>query len=97
MNDIDSDLQVAYLGPEGTYSQSALQKYFGKAQASFPLASIEDVFSSVETGKCEYGIVPVENSTEGSVTATLDCFKKSSVIICGEISLRIQPRFYLSP
>ena len=90
MNDIDTDLPVAYLGPEGTYSQSALQRYFGKAQASLPLASIEDVFSSVETGQCDYGIVPVENSSEGSVTTTLDCFKTSALIICGEISLRIQ-------
>lgn len=90
MNDIDSALQVAYLGPEGTYSQSALYKYFGTAQASIPLSSIEDVFTSVETGKFEYGIVPVENSSEGSVTTTLDCFKKSSVLICGEISLHIK-------
>lgn len=90
MNDIETGLPVAYLGPEGTYSQSALKKYFGDGQASQPLASIEDVFSSVETGRCDYGIVPVENSSEGSVTTTLDCFKKSSLIICGEISLRIQ-------
>ena len=90
MNDIDTDLPVAYLGPEGTYSQSALQKYFGKVQAGLPLTSIEDVFLSVDAGKCDYGIVPVENSSEGSVNATLDCFKKNALIICGEISLRIK-------
>jgi chorismate mutase/prephenate dehydratase len=90
MNDIETDLPVAYLGPEGTYSHSALLRYFGSEQSSLPLATIEDVFTSVEVGDCDYAIVPVENSTEGSVTATLDCFNKSPLIICGEISLRIQ-------
>ncbi len=90
MNDIKTDLPVAYLGPEGTYSHSALLRYFGSEQAGLPLASIQDAFTSVEVGDCDYAIVPVENSSEGSVTATLDCFNKSSLIICGEISLRIQ-------
>jgi len=90
MNDIETDLPVAYLGPEGTYSHSALRQYFGSEQSSLPLATIEDVFTSVAIGDCDYAIVPVENSTEGSVTATLDCFNKSSLIICGEISLRIK-------
>lgn len=90
MSDIETDLPVAYLGPEGTYSQSALHRYFGSDQASLPLASIEDVFNSVDVGDCDYGIVPVENSSEGSVTTTLDCLNRSSLLICGEISLRIQ-------
>jgi prephenate dehydratase/prephenate dehydrogenase len=90
MNDIKTDLPVAYLGPEGTYSHSALLRYFGSEQAGLPLATIEDTFTSVEVGDCDYAIVPVENSSEGSVTATLDCFNKSSLIICGEISLRIK-------
>ena len=90
MNDITTDLPVAYLGPEGTYSHSALRRYFGADKAGLPLASIEDVFNSVTVGDCDYAVVPVENSSEGSVTATLDCFKKNSVIICGEISLRIK-------
>lgn len=90
MNDISTDLPVAYLGPEGTYSHSALIRYFGTEQSGLPLATIEDVFTSVEVGDCDYAIVPVENSSEGSVTATLDCFNKSSLVICGEISLRIK-------
>jgi prephenate dehydratase/prephenate dehydrogenase len=89
MNDITTDLPVAYLGPEGTYSHHALRRYFGPEQSCLPLASIEDVFNKVAVGDCDYGVVPVENSSEGSVTATLDCFKKHSAIICGEISLRI--------
>jgi len=90
MNDIRTDLPVAYLGPEGTYSHSALLRYFGAEQLGLPLPTIEDVFTSVEVGDCDYAIVPVENSSEGSVTATLDCFNKSALIICGEISLRIK-------
>jgi len=90
MNDIKTDLPVAYLGPQGTYSHSALLRYFGSDQAGLPLATIEEAFTSVEVGDCDYAIVPVENSSEGSVTATLDCFNKSALIICGEISLRIK-------
>ena len=90
MNDINTDLPVAYLGPQGTYSHSALLRYFGSEQPGLPLPTIQDAFTSVEVGDCDYAIVPVENSSEGSVTATLDCFNKSSLIICGEISLRIQ-------
>ena len=90
MNETSSPDKVAYLGPEGTYSHAALQKYFGDRQASLPLDGIPAIFSSVEEGACRYGLVPVENSSEGSITQTLDCFGIFNLRICGEVMLRIR-------
>ena len=81
---------VAFLGPEGTYSHAALRKHFGVDQKCLPVDEIATVFRKVESGECDLGLVPVENSTEGSVTQTLDCFVNSGVEICGEVLLRIQ-------
>lgn len=82
-------LKVAYLGPPGTFSEAAVKKQFGQAVESLPLVSIEEVFRSVASGAAQYGVVPVENSTEGGVSQTLDLFLKSSVLICGEVELEI--------
>ena len=90
MNDVASSDKVAYLGPEGTYSHTALLKFFGPGQTCVPVDEIPAVFMSVANGDCTYGLVPVENSTEGSITQTLDCFSQSSLVICGEVMLRIQ-------
>lgn len=90
MNDVSASDKVAYLGPEGTYSHAALLKFFGPDQTCVPLDEIPSVFNSVESGECAYGLVPVENSTEGSITQTLDCFAQSDLTICGEVLLRIQ-------
>lgn len=90
MNSIPSAARVAYLGPEGTYSHAALQKFFGPDQVSVSKDDIPAVFTSVNTDDCQFGLVPVENSTEGSITQTLDCFGESSLNICGEVMLRIQ-------
>ncbi len=90
MNDISLSDPVAYLGPEGTYSHAALLKFFGGDQATIPVGEIPAVFNAVESGQCSYGLVPIENSSEGSVTQTLDCFGNSSLSICGEVMLRIE-------
>ncbi len=82
--------RVAYLGPEGTYSHAALIKYFGSDQSSLPVDDIPTVFSCVDTGEAPLGLVPVENSTEGSITQTLDCFGKYTLNIIGEVMLRIE-------
>ncbi|RMD70701.1 MAG: prephenate dehydratase, partial [Gammaproteobacteria bacterium] len=82
-------LQVAYLGPPGTFTQAAVFKHFGHAHATCPLGTIEAVFREVESGAAHYGVVPVENSTEGVVTHTLDRFVHSPLKICGEVQLRI--------
>lgn len=90
MIDAPASDRVAYLGPEGTYSHAALLKFFGEDQACVPVDDIPAVFSQVEEGQCRFGLVPVENSTEGSITQTLDCFGKFDLHICGEVMLRIE-------
>ncbi len=87
---LEKPMQVAYLGPEGTFTQAAAIKHFGHAVNSHPQTTIDAVFSRVESGECHYGVVPVENSTEGMVSHTLDNFMSSSLKICGEVELRIR-------
>ena len=82
-------MTVAYLGPQGTYTQAAVLKHFGKAVSSSDVKTIGDVFRVVEQGKANFGVVPVENSTEGVITHTLDCFATSDLKVCGEVHLPI--------
>lgn len=86
---LEKPLGVAFLGPEGTFSQQAAYKHFGHAIQSIPLAGIDEVFRTVESGACQYGVVPVENSSGGMIPNTLDSFLRSSLLIAGEINLRI--------
>ncbi|KRT55962.1 prephenate dehydratase [endosymbiont of Ridgeia piscesae] len=86
---LEQPLQVAFLGPEGTFTQAAALKHFGHSVQCLPMGSIGDVFSEVESGACHYGVVPVENSTEGVISHTLDSFVSSPLLICGEVTLRI--------
>jgi chorismate mutase / prephenate dehydratase len=86
---LERPLQVAYLGPEGTFTQAAALKQFGHAVSTRPVVSIPDIFREVEAGASHYGVVPVENSTEGVITHTLDTFINSPLHICGEVMLRI--------
>jgi chorismate mutase/prephenate dehydratase len=80
---------VAFLGPEATFSHLAALKKFGRATRFGPLATIQEVFSEVEKGKYQYGVVPIENSTEGIVNVSLDLFAETSLRICGEIFLEV--------
>ncbi|MCX7543750.1 prephenate dehydratase [Marinicella gelatinilytica] len=82
-------LNIAFLGPEGTFSEMATYRYFGHSVQAMPEASIDQVFSEVEAGVADFGVVPVENSTEGAVNSTLDMFLSSPLKICGEIDLPI--------
>ncbi|MBM4196522.1 MAG: prephenate dehydratase [Gammaproteobacteria bacterium] len=86
----EEPLKVGYLGPEGTFSQSAVYKHFGHSVRTLPLATIDEVFHEVEGGAADFGVVPIENSTEGSVNHTLDMFLGSPLKICGEVELRIR-------
>lgn len=86
---LEQPLKVAFLGPEGTFTQTAALKHFGHSVHTHSMASIPDVFREVEAGACHYGVVPVENSTEGVVSHTLDTFLNSPLRICGEVTLRI--------
>ncbi|MCX7555513.1 prephenate dehydratase [Xanthomonadaceae bacterium JHOS43] len=82
-------LKIGYLGPEGTFSQQAVLKHFGRSAHGLPLASIEEVFQEVESGAADFGVVPVENSGQGTIQVTLDMFLTSGLKICGEVELRV--------
>jgi chorismate mutase/prephenate dehydratase len=82
-------LKVAFLGPEGTFTQAAVLKHFGSSVRALPLPAIDEVFHEVEGGIADFGVVPIENSSEGTVNHTLDMFLSSALKICGEVELRI--------
>jgi len=86
---LEQPLAVAYLGPEGTYTQTAAQKHFGHSVSLKPLAAIDEIFREVEAGSADFGVVPVENSTEGAINHTLDMFIRSPLKICGDVELQI--------
>lgn len=88
-------LKIGFLGPEGTFSQQAVLKHFGRSAHGLPLASIEEVFQEVESGNADFGVVPVENSGQGTIQVTLDMFLTSNLKICGEVELRVH-QFLLS-
>lgn len=85
----EEPLKVAFLGPEGTFTQSAVLKQFGHSVRALSLPTITEVFHEVEGGSADFGVVPVENSSEGTVTHTLDMFLSSPLKICGEVELQI--------
>ena len=86
----EEPLKVAYLGPEGTFTQSAVFKHFGHSVHSLAVPTIDEVFHEVESGTADFGVAPVENSSEGTVNIhTLDMFLSSPLKICGEIELRV--------
>jgi len=86
---LEHPMQIAFLGPEGTFTQAAVHKHFGHSVTTLPLGAIDEVFREVEAGSAQYGVVPVENSTEGVVNHTLDMLLDSPLKICGEVELRI--------
>ncbi len=86
---LEAPLSVAYLGPEGTFTEAAALKRFGSAIQGQSCATIDDVFRAVESGAAHYGVVPVENSTEGAIGRTLDLLMQSPLQVCGEVMLAI--------
>jgi chorismate mutase/prephenate dehydratase len=94
---LEQPIRVAFLGPEGTFTQEAALKHFGDSAISVPQSAIDEVFREVLAGACNYGVVPVENSTEGVISHTLDSFMDSSLKICGEVELRIHQHFMIGP
>lgn len=87
---LEDQMAVAYLGPAGTFSEEAVLKHFGGQTAMRPCASIDEVFRQVETGATGFGVVPVENSTEGAVGRTLDLLLTTSARVCGEVMLPVR-------
>lgn len=86
---LEKELAIAFLGPLGTYSEEAALKQFGQGRNAIVCGSIDEVFRTVEASQADYGVVPVENSTEGAVGLTLDLLLSSPLRICGEITLPI--------
>jgi chorismate mutase/prephenate dehydratase len=86
---LQTPVRAAYLGPEFTYSHLAAVERFGQSAELLPVGTIAAVFEEVERGQVQFGVVPMENSTDGRVSDTLDCFSRSPARICGELQLRI--------
>ena len=86
---LEKETTVAFLGPLGTYSEEAATKQFGGLSKPVQCASIDEVFQTVEAGTVDYGVVPVENSTEGAIGRTLDLLLVTGLQICGEVSLPV--------
>jgi len=86
---LEKSLKITYLGPEATFTHQAALSRFGQAPQYIQIPTIDGIFGEVEKRRCDYGVVPIENSTEGSVYRTLDMFIESPLKICGEISLEI--------
>ncbi|MCW7552241.1 prephenate dehydratase [Endozoicomonas gorgoniicola] len=93
---LEEPVKVAFLGPEGTFTQQAAVKHFGHSAVCVPMSAIDEVFREVTAGAVNYGVVPVENSTEGVVSHTLDSFMDSNLKICGEVVLRIHQNMLVS-
>lgn len=83
-------MAIGYLGPEGTFTHSATLKHFGSSVITVPCADIDEIFRSAESGATRFGVVPVENSTEGMVNYTLDRIAESRLRICGECRIRVE-------
>ena len=86
---LEQRLQVAFLGPIGTFTEEAAYKHFGHSIRTLSVNSIDDVFREVESDNADYGVVPIENSTQGIVNSTLDMFLESNLNIVGEVELRV--------
>jgi chorismate mutase / prephenate dehydratase len=86
---LQADVRVAYLGPRGTFTHQAARQQFGRMAEFVPTVTITEIFREVEQGRCAYGVVPVENSTEGVVSNTLDLLVDSPLTICAELYLPI--------
>jgi len=94
---LEQDLRVSYLGPAGTFSQAAVIKHFGHDVSTLPEADIDACFRAVETGRADFAVVPVENSTEGAISCTLDLIVASPLKICGEVMLPIHQHLMRLP
>ncbi|MCA3023875.1 MAG: prephenate dehydratase [Rhodocyclaceae bacterium] len=86
---LERPITVSYLGPQGTFSELAAKKHFGEGAELKPQGSIDEVYRSVESNACDFGVIPVENSTEGAVGRSLDLMPQTPLKICGEVLVRI--------
>jgi chorismate mutase / prephenate dehydratase len=94
---LERPITVAFLGPLGTFSELAAKKHFGEGADLQPQASIDEVYRGVESNACDFGVVPVENSTEGAVGRSLDLMPQTPLKICGEVLVRIHHHLMAQP
>jgi len=87
---LEQPIRVAYLGPQGTFSEQAVRQHFGHAVAAEPAATIDEAFRSAESGATQFAVAPAENSTDGVVGRTLDLLLTTPLRICGEVDLRVK-------
>ena len=97
MPGLEAPQRVAYLGPEGTFTEQAAERHFGTFADFRPAPSITEVFRAVEAGQADFGVVPVENSTEGVVNQSLDALLATPLTIVGELELPIHQHFCFTP
>jgi chorismate mutase / prephenate dehydratase len=87
---VEQEIRVAYLGPQGTFSEQAVRQHFGQGVAAEPAPTIDEAFRSAESGASQFAVAPAENSTDGAVGRTLDLLLTTPLRICGEIDLRVK-------
>ena len=87
---LEQEIRVAYLGPQGTFSEQAVRQHFGQGVTAEPAATIDEAFRSAESGATQFAVAPAENSTDGAVGRTLDLLLTTPLRICGEIDLRVK-------
>jgi chorismate mutase/prephenate dehydratase len=86
---LERRVTVAYLGPVGTFSEQAVYQQFGHAVEGMPCASIDEVFRATEAGTADFGVVPIENSSEGVINRTLDLLLQTTLTMSGEVSINV--------
>ena len=93
---LEQPLNIAYLGPEGTFTQEAALKHFGHAVSTLDCGSIDEIFHQVEKGNAHYGVVPIENSSNGVIGGTVDMLYSQGLKICGEVEISIQHQLMMA-
>lgn len=94
---LQAEVRVGFLGPEGTFSHEAATRQFGESATLIPMEGVRDILAGIEKGACDLGVVPVENSTEGTVGKTLDLMLDAPVTVCAETVLRIRQHLMAKP
>ncbi|BAS67763.1 MAG: prephenate dehydratase [Gammaproteobacteria bacterium] len=93
---LEQGISVAYLGPEGTFTQEATLKHFGHAVSTLDCGSIDEIFHQVEKGNANYGVVPIENSSNGVIGGTVDMLYSQDLKVCGEVEISIQHQLMMA-
>ncbi|AYQ56640.1 Chorismate mutase I (EC / Prephenate dehydratase (EC [Bathymodiolus thermophilus thioautotrophic gill symbiont] len=93
---LEQKIKVAYLGPKGTYTQEATLKHFGHAVSTLDCSSIDEIFHEVEKGNANYGVVPIENSSNGVIGATVDMLYSQNLKVCGEVEISVRHQLMMA-